>query len=161
MGTTTIEDQLAEVRRRIARVEALAQTGLVAETARIQRHLDALDKEEACAQAAVRRAPDEVEEKLGQLNQVSGVGEPTGPGGAPAGIERISVPFFFGARLDATIPLLTLPEELAAETRGPASDPDNPMFRDVGANVLKSRLRSHPDVAEVHHADLVRTILAG
>ncbi|TIP77448.1 MAG: isopenicillin N synthase family oxygenase, partial [Mesorhizobium sp.] len=52
----------------------------------------------------------------------------------PAGVERISIPFFFSARLDATIPLLTLPEELAAEARGPASDPDNPLFRDVGTN---------------------------
>ncbi|MFI0846845.1 isopenicillin N synthase family dioxygenase [Mesorhizobium sp. IMUNJ 23232] len=73
----------------------------------------------------------------------------------PAGVERISVPFFFSARLDATIPLLTLPDELAAEARGPASDPDNPLFRDVGTNVLKSRLRSHPDVARRHYADLV------
>ncbi|RUY39556.1 isopenicillin N synthase family oxygenase [Mesorhizobium sp. M7A.F.Ca.CA.001.13.2.1] len=73
----------------------------------------------------------------------------------PAGVERISVPFFFSARLDATIPLLTLPEELAAEARGPASDPDNPLFRDVGTNVLKSRLRSHPDVARRHYADLL------
>jgi len=48
-----------------------------------------------------------------------------------AGVERISVPFFFSARLDATIPLLDLPEELAAEARGPASDPDNPLFRNV------------------------------
>ncbi|WP_442579628.1 isopenicillin N synthase family dioxygenase [Mesorhizobium sp. ASY16-5R] len=72
----------------------------------------------------------------------------------PAGVERISVPFFFSARLDATIPLLTLPAELAAEARGPASDPDNPLFRDVGTNVLKSRLRSHPDVARRHYADL-------
>ncbi|TIL47161.1 isopenicillin N synthase family oxygenase [Mesorhizobium sp.] len=75
----------------------------------------------------------------------------------PAGVERISVPFFFSARLDATIPLLTLPEELAAEARGPASDPDNPLFRDVGTNVLKSRLRSHPDVARRHYADLPET----
>jgi isopenicillin N synthase-like dioxygenase len=75
----------------------------------------------------------------------------------PAGVERISVPFFFSARLDATIPLLTLPEELAAEARGPASDPDNPLFRDVGTNVLKSRLRSHPDVARRHYADLLET----
>ena len=30
-----------------------------------------------------------VEEKLGQLNQLSGVGDPTGPGGVAAGIERI------------------------------------------------------------------------
>ncbi|MER8805678.1 isopenicillin N synthase family oxygenase [Mesorhizobium australicum] len=72
-----------------------------------------------------------------------------------AGIERISVPFFFSARLDATIPLLNLSEDLAARARGPASDPDNPLFRDVGTNVLKSRLRSHPDVARRHYADLL------
>lgn len=71
------------------------------------------------------------------------------------GIERISVPFFFSARLDATIPLLSLSEDLAARARGPASDPDNPLFRDVGTNVLKSRLRSHPDVARRHYADLL------
>lgn len=73
----------------------------------------------------------------------------------PTGVERYSVPFFFSARLDATIPLLDLPEELAREARGPASDPDNPLFRDVGVNVLKSRLRSHPDVAQRHYADLL------
>ncbi|EXL04482.1 isopenicillin N synthase family dioxygenase [Aquamicrobium defluvii] len=72
------------------------------------------------------------------------------------GAERYSVPFFFGARLDATIPLLNLPEELAAEAKGPASDPANPLFRDVGVNVLKSRLRSHPDVAERHYPDLLK-----
>ena len=65
------------------------------------------------------------------------------------------MPFFFSARLDATIPLLDLPPELAAEARGPASDPHNPLFRDVGVNVLKSRLRSHPDVARRHYSDLV------
>ena len=67
MTTTTIEDQLAEVRRRIARLQVLAQSGLVAERARIQRHLDALHQEEASVLAAVREHPDEVEEKLGQL----------------------------------------------------------------------------------------------
>ncbi|RWC90613.1 MULTISPECIES: isopenicillin N synthase family oxygenase [unclassified Mesorhizobium] len=79
----------------------------------------------------------------------------------PPGVERISVPFFFSARLDATIPLLDLPEDLAAEARGPASDPDNPLFRDVGTNVLKSRLRSHPDVARRHYADLLEAAAAG
>ncbi|RUU79656.1 isopenicillin N synthase family oxygenase [Mesorhizobium sp. M7A.F.Ca.MR.362.00.0.0] len=79
----------------------------------------------------------------------------------PAGVERISVPFFFSARLDATIPLLGLSEELAAQARGPASDPDNPLFRDVGINVLKSRLRSHPDVARRHYADLLETGTVG
>jgi isopenicillin N synthase-like dioxygenase len=73
----------------------------------------------------------------------------------PAGVERYSVPFFFSARLDAEIPLLDLPPELAAEAKGPASDPDNPMFRNVGANVLKTRLRSHPDVAQRHYADIL------
>jgi isopenicillin N synthase-like dioxygenase len=73
----------------------------------------------------------------------------------PAGVERLSVPFFFGARIDATIPLIALPPGLAAEATGPESDPDNPLFRDVGSNVLKSRLRSHPDVAKRHYADLL------
>jgi isopenicillin N synthase-like dioxygenase len=76
----------------------------------------------------------------------------------PPGIERYSVPFFFSARLDATIPLFDLPPELAGEARGPASDPRNPLFRDVGLNVLKSRLRSHPDVARRHYPDLVRIV---
>jgi isopenicillin N synthase-like dioxygenase len=73
----------------------------------------------------------------------------------PAGRERISVAFFLGARLDATVQVLSLPEELAAEARGPERDPQNPLFRAVGMNYLKGRLRSHPDVAKRHHADLV------
>jgi isopenicillin N synthase-like dioxygenase len=73
----------------------------------------------------------------------------------PAGTDRLSVAFFLGARLDATIPLLNLPPRLKDEARGVARDPDNPLFRDVGKNYMKSRLRSHPDVAERHHADLL------
>jgi len=72
----------------------------------------------------------------------------------PAGIERVSIAFFLGARLDATVPLLQLPAALAAQAHGPESDPDNPLFRSVGQNYLKGRLRSHPDVARRHHADL-------
>ncbi|MCX6049454.1 MAG: isopenicillin N synthase family oxygenase [Chloroflexi bacterium] len=75
----------------------------------------------------------------------------------PAGTDRLSVPFFFGARLDSTVPLLTLPPELAAEARGLTQDPLNPLFREVGKNHLKSRLRSHPDVARRHHADLLES----
>jgi ABC-type enterochelin transport system substrate-binding protein len=67
MSTTTIEDQLAEVRRRIARLQVLAQIGPVEERARIQGHIDALHQEEASVLVVGRRAPDEVEEKLGQL----------------------------------------------------------------------------------------------
>ncbi|WP_232631576.1 isopenicillin N synthase family dioxygenase [Methylobacterium sp. Leaf118] len=74
-----------------------------------------------------------------------------------AGRDRLSVAFFLGARPDATVPLLDLPAPLAAQARGPASDPDNPLFREVGRNYLKGRLRSHPDVAAAHHADLLDT----
>jgi hypothetical protein len=62
--TITIEDQLAEVRRRIDCMQACAQAcGLP----RIQRHLDALRESEASVRTAADHAPDEVEEKLGQL----------------------------------------------------------------------------------------------
>ena len=73
----------------------------------------------------------------------------------PAGVERFSIAFFLGARLDATVPLLRLPPELKAKARGLTADPLNPLFREVGRNHLKSRLRSHPDVARRHHADLL------
>jgi isopenicillin N synthase-like dioxygenase len=74
----------------------------------------------------------------------------------PAGIERISAAFFLGARLDATVPLLQLPPSLATQARGPERDPQNPLFREVGLNYMKGRLRSHPDVARRHHADLLQ-----
>jgi isopenicillin N synthase-like dioxygenase len=73
----------------------------------------------------------------------------------PPGRQRVSAAFFLGARLDASVPLLPLPPELAAQARGPERDPDNPLFREVGQNYLKGRLRSHPDVARRYYADLV------
>lgn len=72
-----------------------------------------------------------------------------------AGTDRLSVAFFLGARLDSEVPLLSLPSHLAAEARGVTQDPLNPIFREVGRNYLKGRLRSHPDVAQRHHADLI------
>ena len=71
----------------------------------------------------------------------------------PKGSERLSIAFFLGAQLDAVVPLYPLPTALLQEARGPASDPDNPLFRDVGWNYLKGRLRSHPDVAQRFYAD--------
>jgi isopenicillin N synthase-like dioxygenase len=66
-----------------------------------------------------------------------------------AGVDRYSVAYFLQARLEAgAIPLLQLPPELAAQARGPESDPTNPLFRHVGENALKGRVRSHLDVAE-------------
>jgi isopenicillin N synthase-like dioxygenase len=71
------------------------------------------------------------------------------------GRERISAAFFLGAPLDATVPLLSLPPELAAQAQGADRDPNNPLFREVGQNYLKGRLRSHPDVAQRHYVDFV------
>ncbi|MGF6821386.1 isopenicillin N synthase-like dioxygenase [Microbacterium sp. ZKA21] len=69
--------------------------------------------------------------------------------------ERISVPFFFNPALDRTLPIIELPAELAAQARGVTQDPGNPIHSLYGENALKSRLRAHPDVAAIHHADLV------
>ena len=73
----------------------------------------------------------------------------------PANIDRLSVGFFFSARLDANVPLLELPPTLTAGMRGLSQDALNPLFYQVGKNLFKSRLRSHPDVALRHHADLL------
>jgi isopenicillin N synthase-like dioxygenase len=69
--------------------------------------------------------------------------------------DRISVPFFFNPALDARLPIIELPAELAAEARGVTQDPANPIHALYGQNALKSRLRAHPDVAAIHHADLL------
>ena len=73
----------------------------------------------------------------------------------PAGADRLSVAFFLGAPFDAEIPVLDLAPHLKAEAGGVTRDPNNPLFRNSGQNALKSRLRSHPDVAQRHHADLL------
>ena len=69
--------------------------------------------------------------------------------------DRISVPFFFAPALDAKLPLIELPEDLRAEATGVSEDPSNPIHSLYGENALKSRLRAHPNVAEIHHADLL------
>lgn len=75
-----------------------------------------------------------------------------------AGVDRYSCAFFMAAQLNATVPLLPLPEYLARQAQGPASDPLNPLFNQVGQNVLKGRLRSHPDVAKAHYASFADAI---
>ncbi len=75
MSITTIEDQLAEVRFRIGRLQARAQAGVAADLLpRVQRHLDALHQDEASVRAA-GQASDEVEEKLGRLTSRVDVAE--------------------------------------------------------------------------------------
>jgi isopenicillin N synthase-like dioxygenase len=63
--------------------------------------------------------------------------------------DRISVPYFFNPRLDAQIPALALPAELASRA-GERADPSDPIFSVYGRNAWKSRLRAHPDVAAAH-----------
>lgn len=70
--------------------------------------------------------------------------------------ERFSCAFFMAAKLNTNVPLLELPNALRKEALGPASDPQNPLFYQVGDNVLKGRLRSHPDVAAAHYPQLAK-----
>ena len=72
MSKTTIEDPLEHARRRIDRLQFFAHIGAAEDASRIQRDLDALHREEASVLAA---APDEVEEKLGQLRTRLAVAE--------------------------------------------------------------------------------------
>jgi isopenicillin N synthase-like dioxygenase len=74
----------------------------------------------------------------------------------PPGTERISLAYFFNPRLEATLAPVDLPAHLAALAPGGESeDPANPILANYGDNSLKVRLRAHPDVAAVHHADLL------
>jgi len=73
----------------------------------------------------------------------------------PAGRERLAIAYFFHPRLDAAFAPIDLPPELACQTRsGQNADPNDPIFATFGDNYLKIRLRSHPDVARAHYADL-------
>ena len=73
----------------------------------------------------------------------------------PLGLERISIAYFFHPRLDCVFEPIALPPELAAEARGGENvDPHDPVFKCFGDNYLKIRLRSHPDVAAAHYADV-------
>lgn len=71
------------------------------------------------------------------------------------GTERLSIPFFFNPGLDAEVPRIDLPPELAARARGVEQDDANVIGARYGENLLKARLRAHPDVAAIHHADLL------
>jgi isopenicillin N synthase-like dioxygenase len=72
------------------------------------------------------------------------------------GPQRVSAAYFFNPRMEAVVRPVPLPPGRAAAPRaGAAADPGDPIFATYGLNWLKSRLRSHPDVAAIHHPDLV------
>ena len=64
------------------------------------------------------------------------------------GTERYSVAYFMAAQLDSTVPVLDLPEQLKAKSKGISTDPNNPLLSHVGENVLKGRVRSHPEAGK-------------
>ncbi len=71
------------------------------------------------------------------------------------GDSRLSIPFFFNPALDSTVSQLSLSKELAKKARGVTQDPLNKISGTFGENILKARLRAHPDVAARYHADLL------
>jgi len=74
---------------------------------------------------------------------------------SPSGdVERYSVPFFLGPRLDTVMPQLVLPPELEAEASGMDDDPNNPLLANFGNNTLKGWLRAHPKVTEIYWQDV-------
>lgn len=81
------------------------------------------------------------------------------------GEERLSVPMFVNPSLDAAFPVLELPAHLVqGGPRGKGrkgssadDDGDDRIHAVYGDNLLKSRLRAHPDVAAIHHPDLVQS----
>ncbi|EPP7627793.1 isopenicillin N synthase family oxygenase [Providencia rettgeri] len=57
---------------------------------------------------------------------------------------RYSIAYFITPNIFAEeVPLLNLPHYLAQQALGPDSDPLNPLFTNLGKNVIKGRLRSH------------------
>ena len=74
----------------------------------------------------------------------------------PPGVDRYSVPFFWSPRLDAVIHPVPLPSELKAAARGITDDPANPLLASFGMNMLKGRMRAHPDVTERHYPELLK-----
>lgn len=80
----------------------------------------------------------------------------------PAGTQRISIAYFMNPRLDARFEPIELPPELATQASGGQNiDPNNPVFTTFGANALKTRMRSHPEVKERFYADVTPDDLAG
>ncbi len=70
------------------------------------------------------------------------------------GTDRISVPYFHNPALEAVFPKIELPAHLAAQAPGITLDDSNPILDVFGSNLLKARLRAHPDVVAAHHPHL-------
>lgn len=73
----------------------------------------------------------------------------------PPGQQRISIAYFVNPHLNARFEPVELPAELAELAMGGQNDdPNNPVFSTFGANALKTRMRSHPDVNAAFYSDV-------
>jgi len=68
---------------------------------------------------------------------------------------RDSIGFFWSPRLDASLDAVPLPPEYAEQAPGVGESAHNVLHSRFGDNALKGWLRSHPEVAATHHADLL------
>ena len=112
----------------------------------------------------VGRRPRPARRVRGQHRRAHGVRDRRLPQGhrpprrlAPPGQTRLSIPFFFNPALDSSdAAASTFRPELAVDApRGHARTRATVISGTFGDNLLKARLRAHPDVAARHHADLV------
>jgi len=71
------------------------------------------------------------------------------------GRTRDSIGFFWAPRLDASLDAVPLPREYAEQAPGVSQSAHNVLHSRFGDNALKGWLRSHPEVAAIHHADLL------
>jgi isopenicillin N synthase-like dioxygenase len=71
------------------------------------------------------------------------------------GRTRDSIAFFWAPRLDASLSTVPLPREYAEQAPGVSKSAHNVLHSRFGDNALKGWLRSHPEVAALHHADLL------
>jgi isopenicillin N synthase-like dioxygenase len=115
----------------------------------------------ASAWAPVEPIPEALVVNLGEMLEVATEGYLAATihrvKAPPPGVDRYSVPFFWSPRLDAVIDPVPLPAELKAQARGISDDPANPMLASFGLNMLKGRMRAHPDVTERHYPGLMRS----
>ena len=73
----------------------------------------------------------------------------------PAGHdERLSAALFFNPRFESVFEPLVLDPEFADRSDDGVDVAGEPILASFGANNLKVRLRSHPDVAARHYADV-------
>ena len=73
--------------------------------------------------------------------------------GPPVDRDRISIAYFFNPRFDSQFETVDLPPTLAADAPGAAHEGVG--LSAYGENNLRIRLRSHPDVARCHYADVL------